>query len=50
MVQVELSDQERKILQAVADLSGTVGFAADVEIADETGLDLQTIRAYLDVA
>jgi Mn-dependent DtxR family transcriptional regulator/uncharacterized protein (DUF433 family) len=48
MVQVELSDQERKILQAVADLSGTVGFAADVEIADETGLDLQTIRAYLD--
>jgi Mn-dependent DtxR family transcriptional regulator/uncharacterized protein (DUF433 family) len=48
MVQVELSDQERKILQAVADLSGTVGFAADVEIADETGLDLQTVRAYLD--
>jgi Mn-dependent DtxR family transcriptional regulator/uncharacterized protein (DUF433 family) len=48
MVQVELSDQERKILQAVADLSGIVGFAADVEIADETGLDLQTIRAYLD--
>jgi Mn-dependent DtxR family transcriptional regulator/uncharacterized protein (DUF433 family) len=48
MVQVELSDQERKILQAVADLSGIVGFAADVEIADETGLDLQTVRAYLD--
>lgn len=48
MVQVELSDQERKILQAVADLSGAVGFAADSEVADETGLDLQTIRVSLD--
>lgn len=48
MVQVELSNHERKILQAVEDLSGTVGFAADIEIADETGLDLQMIRAYLD--
>lgn len=48
MVHVTLSDQERKILQAVADLSGTVGFAGDSEIADETGLDLQTIRTALD--
>lgn len=48
MVQVEFSDQERKILQAVEDLSGTVGFAADSEVADETGLDLQTVRASLD--
>ena len=48
MVQVQLSDQERKILQAVADLSGAVGFAADNEIADETALDLRTIQASLD--
>ena len=32
----------------MADLSGAVGFTAEGEIADETGLDLQTIRAYLD--
>lgn len=48
MVQMQLSDHERKILQTVADLSGAVGFAADSEVADETGLDLQTIQAALD--
>jgi len=48
MVQMQLSDHERKILQTVADLSGAVGFAADSEVADETGLDLQTIQASLD--
>jgi len=48
MVQVDLSTQERTVLQAVGDLSGVAGFASDIEIADETGLDLAQVRTYLD--
>lgn len=49
MVREQVTDQERAILHAIADVSGSVGFASDLDIAARTRLAVRDVRRFLDL-